>query len=65
MIQGNLLGPIKIKPMHWISDIKEHYWVNRSDEGHNLPGTWDSRYQDDLQILVTSLLVAAIQTNMV
>jgi hypothetical protein len=30
-----------------------------------LPGTRDSRYQDDLHILVTSLLFIAIQTNMV
>jgi hypothetical protein len=21
------------------SDNKEHYWVNKSDQGHNLPGT--------------------------
>jgi hypothetical protein len=27
-----------------------------------LPGTQDSRYQDDLQILVTSLLFVVIQT---
>ena len=28
----------------WISDNKEHYWVNKSDQGHNLPSTWDSSY---------------------
>ena len=29
------------------SDNKEYYWVNESDQGHNLPSTRDSRYQDD------------------
>jgi hypothetical protein len=29
------------------SDIKEYYWVTKVDQGHNLPGTWDSSYQGD------------------
>jgi hypothetical protein len=29
------------------NDIKEYYWVTKVDQGHNLPDTWESRYQDD------------------
>jgi hypothetical protein len=29
------------------SDNKEYYWVHESDQGHNLPDTWDSSYQGD------------------
>jgi hypothetical protein len=29
------------------SDNKEYYWVTKVDQGHNLPDTWDSRYQGD------------------
>jgi hypothetical protein len=29
------------------SDNKEYFWVTEVDQGHNLPGTWDSRYQGD------------------
>jgi hypothetical protein len=34
----------------------------KSDQGHNLPYTWDSRYQVGLQIIVTFLLSIAILT---
>jgi hypothetical protein len=49
--------------MHTTVINREHYWVNKSGQGHNLPGTRDSRYQDDLQILVTSSLFRVIQTK--
>jgi hypothetical protein len=44
-----------------VNDYKEHYWV-QSGQGHNLPGTWDSRYQLALQM--TRVLTASrINTN--
>jgi hypothetical protein len=43
------------------SDNKEYYWVNKSDQGHNLPGTWDSSYQGDSLDPQNLALVVAIQ----
>jgi hypothetical protein len=48
-----------------INDNKEHYWVTKVNQGHNLPGTRDSSYQDDSSDLQNFVLVVAIQTDMV
>jgi hypothetical protein len=34
-----------------VNDYKEHYWVAKVNQGHNLPGTEDSMYQLALQMI--------------
>jgi hypothetical protein len=54
------IGSHKNYTYAWINDYKQHYWANESDQGHNLPGTWDSRYQLALQV---SSNLTAIRSN--
>jgi hypothetical protein len=48
--------------MHTTVINREHYWVNKSGQGHNLPRTQDSRYQLALQ-MIRDLTTKCSNTN--